>query len=251
MEPRWPVGLPTRLRPVELIGSGTSAVVWKARDRRHGRDVAVKVLAASDPRRSELLRVRLEHEARALARLRGVAGVVAVLELGLTLDGVGWLVTELVDAGSLADRGPASVGPEELQPMAAALAAGLARAHAHGVVHGDISPGNLLVDAGGGALLADFGMAVLEDGQRTPGGFTPAFAAPERLAGEPPSEAADVYSLAASIAWVSEGDPPAAEVLRAALGSEPRARPDASDLAGALAAARLPGSTSRPGRRAR
>jgi len=233
-EPEWPVGLPTRLRPVGVAGRGISATVWRARDRRHGRDVAVKVLDTGDPRRAELHRARLELEGRALARLRDVPGVVTVHELGVTADGVGWLVTEFVEEGSLAEVGPASMTIGQLHPIALALAGTLAEVHDREVVHGDLSPANLLVGADGRPRLADFGLAALQPHPVQPGGLTPAFAAPERLAGAPPSAAGDVHALAASLAWVmvtDDGGGRLADVLAEAQHAEPDERPDARELA--------------------
>ncbi len=252
MAAEWPVGLPTRLRPLELVGEGTSGTVWRARDRRHGRDVAVKVLRPGGPRRSELHRDRLELEGRALARLRDVPGIVTVHELGVTAAGTGWLVTEFVDAGSLADRGPGSMTADELVPIAIALATSLAEVHAREVVHGDLSPANLLVDDEGHPRLADFGLAVLREQRRHPGGLTPAYAAPERLAGAPPSPAGDVYALAASLAWVlSPFDTGSAGALAAARDPDPAARPDARAFGALLAARQRAGGPGRRSRRGR
>lgn len=229
------MGLPTQLRPLEVLGEGSSATVWRARDRRHGRDVAVKLLDAVDPGRVELHRARLEREGRALARLRAVEGVVTVHGLGLTLDGVGWIVTEFVDAGSLADRGAAAMDGIELAPVAASLAVTLAEVHELEVVHGDLSPANLLLGTDGRPRLADFGMAALQQHQRDPGGLTPAFAAPERLAGAPASPAADVHALAASLSWALADDDPRLDAqLAAARHPDPSVRPDARTLAGLL-----------------
>lgn len=252
MSAEWPVGLPTRLRPVAVVGHGTSAVVWRARDRRHGRDVAVKVLAPGGPRTAELQRERLELEGRALARLRDVEGVVTVHELGVTGDGVGWLVTEFVAAGSLADRGPGSMSATDLAPIATSLVTTLAEVHEREVVHGDLSPANLLVDTDGRARLADFGLAALQQHQGHPGGLTPAFAAPERLAGAPPSSVGDVHALAASLAWLlSPAGTPLADALAAAQHPDPAQRPDARTLAQRLVPGRGDRSASRRIRRGR
>ena len=129
----WPAGLPTRLRPVEVVGRGTQGVVWAARDTATGRDVAIKLIAAPEAD-------RFETEARALARLRGVPGIVGVVELGRTARGVGWLVTELVPGGTLADRGQSTLRVPELAAIGERLATGLAIAHERGVHHGDITP---------------------------------------------------------------------------------------------------------------
>jgi len=235
------VGLPTRLRLTELLGTGTSAAVWRARDTRDGVDVAVKLVAPRPG--SALTAVRVEREARALARLGPVPGVVTLHEVGLAADATMWLVMDLVPGGSLADRlaEPAVDDPTAVRPLGAALAATLAAAHELEVVHGDLSPGNVLFDAEGRPVLADFGMSDLLGGRTEgPHGFTPAYAAPERLRGAAPSQAADVYSLAAVLWHVHAGAPPgAAPPAR-------RDRPDAADLDRLLLAATAPDPTARP-----
>jgi serine/threonine protein kinase len=142
--PPWPLGLPTRLRPVGILGVGASSVVWQVRDTEVGADRAVKVVAAApgstvDPAR------RAETEARALARLAGLAGVVELHEVGRTQDGAAWLVYDLVSGGTLAALGPCS--DEELVRVGVRLAVTLVGAHRLEVHHGDISPTNVLIDA--------------------------------------------------------------------------------------------------------
>ena len=97
-------GLPTRIRLVELIGSGASATVWRARDTHNGRDLAVKVIGPVPGLDPVLRSDRLEREGRALARLRDVDGIVALHEIGTTADGTAWIVMDLAENGSLRDR---------------------------------------------------------------------------------------------------------------------------------------------------
>lgn len=219
-----------------------------------GVDVVVKVLTAQGAP------ARLEREARALARLRGVPGVLGVRELGVTPDGTAWLVTELAPGGSLADRltesqpdrtvepdrpdrSERTAGPLEPRRLFGELVAILAAAHERQVVHGDISPGNILFDADGSALLADFGAADL-DGRSDPvgQGFTPAHAAPERRRGAAASPAGDVYSAASTVQAVlrSTGaaghDPELDDLLGRATAEFPRSRPTAAEVARVLAA---------------
>ena len=231
--PPWPLGLPTRLRPVGILGVGASSVVWQVRDPEVGADRAVKVVAAApgstvDPAR------RAETEARALARLAGLAGVVELHEVGRTQDGAAWLVYDLVSGGTLAALGPCS--DEELVRVGVRLAVTLVGAHRLEVHHGDISPTNVLIDAGGAPLLADFGMAGLGHAPDDPGGLTPAYAAPERLHGAPPSAASDVWSLAATLAAVAGPGLPARtrNVLSCCCAPLPGDRPDAATLADEL-----------------
>lgn len=241
------VGLPTRLRLVEVIGSGVSASVWRARDTLGGRDVAVKLLpppGGIDDRATDLHRARFEREARALARLHGVEGVVALRELGITPDGTAWFVMDLAGGGSLRDRlGEGRV--IDADALGLVLATALARAHELGVVHGDISPANVLFDEHDQPMLADFGMAaLLSGGVGTDGvaGFTAAYAAPERLAGAPPDPASDVYALAATLWHAAHGSPPSGAGV-GALAGQPAERPTAVTLAESLTARRSDPST--------
>ena len=248
------VGLPTRLRLVELLSAGSTATVWRARDRRDGVDVAVKLVAPRPGVDPQLQLERSEREGRSLARLRGVPGVLALRELGVAADGTTWLVSELAPGGSLATL-TAPVDPAWARGEARRTATALAAAHGRSVVHGDLSPANVLLDAAGRAVLADFGMAQLRDGGADGvgvAGCTPAFAAPERLAGAPPDGPSDVYALCAT--WTSVladavdavdqvgavGVAAAIDAMRSVLAAgtavDPSSRPRADGLAQRLAA---------------
>lgn len=237
--PRWPLGLPTRLRPVRPIGSGSSAVVWQARDTEIGRDVAVKVLSGADA--SGLRTSRLEQEARALARLADVPGICALHEVGRTADGTGWAVVDLAAGGSLAERAP--LADRELAGVGAAVARTLAAVHAHEVCHGDLTPSNVLFDGAGSPLLADFAMSALGGPGDPGGGLTPAFAAPERLRGADARPESDVFALGASLRAVrSQGSGPSdlgAQLdawLQRCVEAEPTRRPSAPEVAEGFAA---------------
>ncbi len=222
---------------MEVLGRGASSVVWHVRDTEVGLDLAVKVVTAVpgslvDPAR------RAETEARALARLAGIDGVVALHEVGRTDDGAAWLVHDLAAGGSLAARAPWT--SDDLARIGSVLARTLAAAHERQVHHGDISPGNVLFDGAGRPLLADFGMAGLGHAPDDPGGLTPAFAAPERLRGAPPSAASDVFSLAATLAAVVDGEPDDAlvPVLARCRVEDPSRRPSAATVSDELASSR-------------
>jgi serine/threonine protein kinase len=193
-----------RYRVDAPLGVGGMASVYRARDLRLDRDVAVKVLLpnlAADP----VLARRFDREARALAAAAH-AGVVAVFDVepgDPTTGREPFYVMELCDGGSLADRFGRRdrLDPRELAATIAAVANGLGELHRGGVVHRDVKPHNILF-SGGRPKLADFGLAT--SGTRTDmtaltaAGTTMgtlAYLAPELLAGAPATPASDVYAL--------------------------------------------------------
>ena len=188
-----------RYRPLEQLGRGGMGVVWRARDLRLGRVVAIKVLhpwVADDPE----LRERFEREAAALARLEhpNVVRLYDVLEdRGQTV-----LVMELVEGEALDTR--LAGGPrtwDEARKLCAPVAAALAHAHARGVVHRDLTPANVLVERGSGRLVVtDFGLARLARSSRSAPvsgvlAGTPEYWAPEQASGEATGPATDLYAL--------------------------------------------------------
>ncbi|TWP46016.1 serine/threonine protein kinase [Lentzea tibetensis] len=199
----------TNLRP---LGEGGFATVYRAHQAQLGRDVAVKI----DNRvlGSERDRRRFLREGHAAAKLSGHPNVVGVFDANITPQGTPYLVMELCDNGSLADRirqrGP--MPAEEVRQLGIQLADALAAAHADGVLHRDIKPGNILVDRYGTAKLADFGLAALLDAQGsstvTRDALSPSYAPPEAFAMAQPTPQADVYSLAATLYDLLAGKPP-------------------------------------------
>src|SRR5258708_22541180 len=181
------------------------ATVYRARDRELRRDVALKVLFAHLAKRDEIVR-RFHREARAAAVLEH-ANILRIYDVG---GGEGsdppYIVMELI-------RGPTLLGEiEQRGPMLSELAAcvgalladALAAAHANGVIHRDMKPGNVLIAPGGRVLLADFGVAHLEteDSLVTRTGAllgTPAYMSPEQATGEPTTAQSDIYSLGATL----------------------------------------------------
>ncbi len=191
-----------RYRIDAALGAGATAVVYRARDLRLERDVAIKVLLpnlARDP----LIAGRFDREARALAAVPH-PGIVSVFDVDRGDPATGrepFFVMELCENGSLADALDESGGrlsPETLAPMLVTVADGLAALHARGVIHRDVKPHNILI-CGGRAKLADFGLARRQDATRLTaegtGAGTLAYLAPELLAGAEPGPAADVYAL--------------------------------------------------------
>ncbi|MFL6200860.1 MAG: serine/threonine-protein kinase, partial [Thermoanaerobaculia bacterium] len=146
---------------LERVGHGGMAVVYKARDLRLGRLVALKFLAPGVEAREEA-RLRFLLEARAVSALDH-PNVCTLYEIGETDDGQMFLAMAYVDGGTLRDRlarGP--LEPLEAALLAAQVAEGLRAAHARGIIHRDIKPGNLLLD-GDLVKIADFGVARLAD----------------------------------------------------------------------------------------
>ncbi|MFE5946985.1 protein kinase [Streptomyces sp. NPDC056480] len=194
------------------IGRGGMGEVWQATDEVLGRDVAVKLMLAHGTDPSAADRFRLE--AQTAARLSH-PHVVGVFDFG-TWDGKLFLVMELVEGDSLAGSpsDPLVLPAERVAVVAAHAAAGLAAAHRQGVVHRDIKPGNLLVDADGTVKLADFGIARFVDDPSaaltTTGQIvgTGLYLAPERALGQPASPASDVYSLGCVLYQLLTGRPP-------------------------------------------
>ena len=144
---------------VEPIGAGGMGEVYRARDSRLGRDVAIKVLPATFAKERERIQ-RFEHEARAAGALNH-PGIVAIYDVG-TADGVPYLVSELLEGeslGSLVKAGP--VPPLRAVDLAIQTAQALAAAHAKGIVHRDLKPENLHVLLDGRLKILDFGLAKL------------------------------------------------------------------------------------------
>ena len=196
----------------EVLGQGGFATVYRARQLAVGREVALKMdsrVLATDRDRQRFLR-----EVTAAGQLSGHPHVVAVYDAGVLENGRPYMVLELCPGGSLGDRlhrqGPLPVA--EARDIGVRIADALAAAHAGGVLHRDIKPGNIMVDRYGNVGLADFGLAAMpRPGQElsvTREALTPAYAPPEAFRLAEPTPAGDVYSLAATIYALVHGRPP-------------------------------------------
>ncbi len=252
-----------RYRLLERLGAGGMSVVWRAYDEVLGRQVAVKVLAglfATEPGFAD----RIRREAQAVARLSHPA-ITQVYDYGEAEQPGGgrtpFVVMELVDGESVAQR--LAHGP---LPWAAALDIGaqvadaLAAAHARGLVHRDVTPGNVMLTDAGAVKVVDFGISAVDgehEGSQLLG--TPAYLSPERLAGAPARPATDVYCLGVLLCQLLTGRTPVAGRLPAAvsglpaelpalvqrcLATAPEQRPSAASVAGTLRALSPTGSAT-------
>ncbi len=152
----------TRLGPYEIVaplGAGGMGEVYRARDTRLGRDVAIKVLPAELASDAERLN-RFEQEARAASALNH-PNIVTVHDVG-TADGVFYVAMELVDGKTLREICAAGTPPvRKVLILAAQIADGLAKAHAAGIIHRDLKPENVMVSKDGFVKILDFGLAKL------------------------------------------------------------------------------------------
>ena len=194
------------------LGAGGMGRVFRARDERLGRAVAVKVLrpeSAGDPD----FRARFSREARTLAQLEH-PGIVTLYDFGTAPGGDSYLVMQLVPGGSLAERGALPVA--DAVALARELCAALAYAHGRGVVHRDIKPENVLLGEDGRPKLSDFGIARIVDPTRDELPLTrpsvvlgtPGYLAPEARAGAPVDPRMDVYALGAVLFFALTGRHP-------------------------------------------
>jgi len=218
----------------QLLGSGGNGEVWRARDERLGRDVAIKVLlphVSTDPGQLN----RFIDEARTAGALNH-ANLVTVHDVGQH-NGVPFLVSECLEGQSLRQR--ISAGPvrlEEVVTMALGIAAGLAAAHRRGIVHRDLKPENVFLRSDGGVKILDFGLAKLQLAPGVPGDTlhavssaivgTAGYMAPEQVRGEDVDARADLFSLGVMLYEMLAGQHPfrkgsTLETLQAILDSDP------------------------------
>src|SRR5882672_10885401 len=242
----------TRLGPYEIqapLGAGGMGEVYRARDTRLGREVAVKVLPsafASDPDRLR----RFEHEARAAGQLNH-PNILVIHDVGVH-EGVPYLVSELLEGETLRERMEGgALPPRKAIDIALQIARGLAAAHERGLVHRDLKPENLFVLRDGRAKILDFGIAKLTrpegaaagDGKTAAGAArsaptatidtdpglvmgTAGYMAPEQVRGQPADHRADIFAFGAILYEMLSGrrafrGDTSAETMTAILREEP------------------------------
>ncbi len=200
-----PLTLCGRYELLRFLGSGGMGSVFRARDRKLQRDVAIKLIRPEHFGNPEI-RFRFEREAQAVARIRHPA-VVAVFDSGELPEGWAYMVMELLrgfDLGSLLEAaGPGT--PAEIARLLRQGAAGLEAAHAAGVIHRDVKPSNVFIVPSKDTFsvkIFDFGLAAVLDHHTriTLTGMvvgTPAYMSPEQVQGLPLDRRSDLYSFAA------------------------------------------------------
>ncbi|MBP6443366.1 MAG: serine/threonine protein kinase [Gemmatimonadales bacterium] len=274
LQARLTASLHGELEVLGVLGVGGFGAVFRAHDPVLGRDVAIKVL---DPAGglSDAARDRFLQEARVVATVEHPH--IVPLYAAEVRDGLLCLTMRMVPGRSLADRLAAErrLEPGEAARVAHEVAQALAAAHARGVVHRDVKPENILLDADGHAIVTDFGISLVTGraSERTPGMAigTPQYLSPEQALGEDVDGRADVYSLGVMLyemlagrlpftatttagllaKQILETPPPLAEqrtevptalvtAVEHAMAKSPSARPDGKTFAAELAAARTP-----------
>jgi eukaryotic-like serine/threonine-protein kinase len=204
-----------RYRLLSVLGRGGMGTVWRAYDDVLDRLVAIKEVSPPPDVTSDegqMLRERTLREARTAARLNhpNVVTIYDVVEDGEKP----WIVMELVESRSLRDiverDGP--LPPTRVAAIGLQLLAALRAAHGLGIVHRDVKPGNVLIDADGRAVLGDFGIArAVGSPSLTRSGVlvgSPSYIAPERASGQRGGPASDLWSLGATLYTAVEGRPP-------------------------------------------
>jgi eukaryotic-like serine/threonine-protein kinase len=203
-----------RYRLDEVLGRGTMGTVWSAHDEVLGRPVAIKevLLPPGIPdAEADALRERTMREARTIAALSH-PNVVTLYDV-VREDAAPFVVMELVASHSLAELlGEGALPPRQVIAVGAAVAAALQAAHAAGITHRDVKPGNVLMAHDGRIKLTDFGIARNPADQTlTATGLmlgSPAYIAPEIASGRPVTPAADLWGLGATLFAAVEGRPP-------------------------------------------
>ena len=202
----------TRLGPYEVLaplGSGAMGEVYRARDTRLEREVAVKVLPASFSADPDRLR-RFDQEARAASALNH-PNILAIYDVG-THDGAPYVVSELLEGGTLRERLGSPLPARKAVDYGIQIAQGLAAAHEKGIVHRDLKPENLFVTKDGRVKILDFGLAKLTRPETAAGSLTDVptltagtepgvvmgtvgYMSPEQVRGQPADHRSDIFAF--------------------------------------------------------
>jgi serine/threonine protein kinase len=188
-----------RYRVIGLLGRGGMGEVYRADDMKLGQSVALKFLPLSVAQNADLLK-RFFNEARTARQVThpNVCRVYDLGEVDTSAGSVHFISMEYVDGEDLATllRRIGHVPQSKATQIARQLCAGLAAAHEEGILHRDLKPANIMLDGRGRVRITDFGLAgIAEELQNDARAGTPAYQAPEQLAGEGVSSASDIYSL--------------------------------------------------------
>ena len=192
------------------VGRGGSGVVYRCYQQSLGRSVAIKLLASD---LDEDDRERFLREGRAMGALSGHPNIANILQVGVTESGRPLIVMPYHTTGSLAERvrREGRIAWPDVMRIGVKVCGALETAHRTGTLHRDIKPANILVNDYGEPQLSDFGTARIAGGYKTVTGYftgTLSYTAPEVLAGNPPTAAADVYSLGATLYALIAGRAP-------------------------------------------
>jgi len=201
----------------ERIGSGGMGIVYRARDTRLQRDVALKFLPAA---------WSADREARAAAALNH-PNICTIHEIGAH-DGRSFIAMELLEGRTLKERlGAGGLGPGEVIEIASQVADALEAAHGKGIIHRDIKPGNIFITARGVVKVLDFGIAVMAGSPDSRGGTaigTRAYMAPEQLQGRAVDPRTDIFSLGVVIQQMAGGRAAFDRIVERCLANDPAAR---------------------------
>ena len=224
---------------VSLLGAGGMGEVYRARDTRLGRDVAIKVLPAAFASDPERLR-RFEQEARAVAALSH-PNVLALYDVG-TFEGSPFIVSELLEGETLRERlESGGLTVRKAVEIAVQIAQGLAVAHEKGIIHRDLKPGNVFITGDGHVKILDFGLAKLTRPDPAPKATTPTpepstetgalmgtvgYMSPEQVRGLAVDHRTDIFSFGCVLYEMLSGRSPfrrdtAAETTTAILHEDP------------------------------
>lgn len=242
----------------DRLGKGGMGTVWRAQDSVLKREVAIKevklpgALSSDD---SNVVKHRVMREAQTAAGLTH-PNAVTVFDV-VESDGHTFIVMELVDAPSLEEhvKEQGALSAEETARIGLDVLGALEAAHAQGIIHRDVKPGNVMCPAGGRSKLADFGIAAVKgDPKLTATGLvlgSPSYMAPEQASKDASGPESDLWALGATLYFAVEGEPPfdrgqAIPTLTAVVHEEPRAMKKAGPLAPVLGALLAKEPSERP-----